>query len=71
VRLEESLPGRLPTSLGGGLETGVRQDALDRISADVVADVEQCAANAGVSPAGVVSLSWLLFASAAASRRNS
>src|SRR5258708_6386393 len=54
MRREKRLPSRLAISLGSGCETGVSQDALDGVSADVVPDIEQRTADAGVAPARII-----------------
>jgi hypothetical protein len=53
MRLQESPPGRPSTSLGGWFQAGVGQNALDGVSADLVAQIEQSTADPRVSPAGL------------------
>ncbi len=54
MSLQESLPARSFASLGSRLQSRVNQDALDRVSPDIVADVEQSALDARIPPAWVV-----------------
>jgi hypothetical protein len=54
VGFQERLPSRLSISLRSGLKASVNQDTLDGVSADVVPEVEQSAADAGVAPARII-----------------
>jgi hypothetical protein len=54
VRLEKRLPWHRLAALGGGFQAVLGEDALDRVSSELVAEVAERATDPGVAPARVL-----------------
>jgi hypothetical protein len=54
MRPEEGLPGHRLAALGRGFQAVLGEDALDRVSSELVAEVAECTADPGVAPTRVL-----------------
>jgi hypothetical protein len=52
-RLDEAVPTRVTPALGRGFESMRKQDVLDRVARDIVAQIEESPAEPGVAPGWV------------------